>query len=144
MPMIVRWPGKVPAGNVSSFPWTFTDVMPTAADLAGIKPPENMDGISVLPALLGKTQEPHKHLYWEFYDPFHQAVRMGNFKGVRFGTEAPMQLYDLVKDPGEDVDIADKYPEICKTMRDVMIAEHTDTPYWPTQATTRKKTKKKK
>ncbi len=142
MPMIVRWPGHVPAGTTSDFPWAFTDVMPTAAALAGITPPDHMDGISVLPTLLGQEQEPQSHLYWEFHNPFHQAVRMGTFKGIRFGTQAPMQLYDLSRDPGEKRDIADRHPAVCERMAEIMLAEHKETPYWPIPKTSGRKKRK--
>ncbi|MGB2862181.1 MAG: arylsulfatase, partial [Sedimentisphaerales bacterium] len=55
-PMIARWPGKVPAGKTSDAPWYFADVMPTFADIAGATRPSNIDGISILPTLLGRRQ----------------------------------------------------------------------------------------
>jgi len=131
MPMVVRWPGKVPAGAVSDFVWTFTDVMPTAAAIAGIEPPAGLDGMSVLPTLLGKKQSSHEMLYWEFHSPFHQAVRAGRFKGVRFGTKQPLALYDIQADRAETTDIADKHPEIVKKMEAFLATARTDSPYWP-------------
>ena len=57
-PMIVRWPGRVPAGKVNeSEAWYFADFLPTAAELAGTAIPPKLDGISVLPTLLGKEQD---------------------------------------------------------------------------------------
>ncbi|HUT23117.1 MAG TPA: arylsulfatase [Sumerlaeia bacterium] len=131
VPMIVRWPGKVPAGKVSDFPWAFWDFLPTAAELAGLEPAKNIDGMSVVPTLLGKEQTPHEYLYWEFYDPFHQAVRMGDWKGVRFGAEEPLELYDLSADPAEKNDAAAQRPEIVKKIEGIMAEAHTDSPYWP-------------
>ena len=52
-PMIVRWPGRVPAGRSSEYPWGGWDVLPTAAALAGADVPKGVDGISVIPALRG-------------------------------------------------------------------------------------------
>src|SRR5262249_3341884 len=49
VPMIVRWPGKVPAGVVSEYAWAFWDFLPTAAELAGTTGPAGIDGTSVLP-----------------------------------------------------------------------------------------------
>ena len=54
MPMIVRWPGHVQAAAVNDLQWAFWDFLPTCADLAEVKPPDGIDGISVLPILLGK------------------------------------------------------------------------------------------
>src|SRR5581483_7155661 len=44
VPMIVRWPGKIPAGKVSDQVWAFWDFLPTAAELAGVQPPKGLDG----------------------------------------------------------------------------------------------------
>ena len=54
VPMIVRWPDRMPAGRVSDFKWSAMDFLPTAAEIAFTKPPENIDGKSVLPVLLGE------------------------------------------------------------------------------------------
>jgi len=56
VPMIANWPEKIPAGKVSGFTWTAADFLPTAAEIAYTKPPENIDGVSVLPTLQGKAQ----------------------------------------------------------------------------------------
>jgi arylsulfatase A-like enzyme len=56
VPMIACWPGKIPAGQTSDFAWTASDFLPTAAEIAYAKPPEKIDGISVLPVLSGQTQ----------------------------------------------------------------------------------------
>ena len=130
-PLIVRWPGKIPAGTVTDYQTIFYDFLPTAADLAGIAPPANTDGMSILPTLLGKKQPPRDFLYWEFFSPCQQAVRIGNWKAVRRGTKDPMELYDLAKDPGETRDVAGQHPDIVKRMAAVMAREHTDNKYWP-------------
>jgi arylsulfatase A-like enzyme len=119
IPMIVRWPGRIKAGVVSDHLWYFADVMPTLAELAGVEPPDNIDGISVIPTLLGKRaagrrQKKHKYLYWEFRG--QTAVRMGDFKAVQPGKNKPFELYDLSKDIGEQNNIADKHPDILAKM----------------------------
>jgi arylsulfatase A-like enzyme len=53
VPMIVHWPGNVPAGRVSSLPWSAQDFAPTALQIAYAKPGSDVTGISILPALLG-------------------------------------------------------------------------------------------
>jgi arylsulfatase A-like enzyme len=65
VPLIARWPGKVPAGHVSNFATAFCDFLPTAAELAGAGAPGGIDGISIVPTLLGRSQRPHEYLYWE-------------------------------------------------------------------------------
>jgi arylsulfatase A-like enzyme len=54
MPMIVCWPGNVPAGRVSNLPWSAQDFAPTALQIAYAKPAASFTGISVLPVLLGQ------------------------------------------------------------------------------------------
>jgi arylsulfatase A-like enzyme len=57
VPMIVRWPGVVPAGRTSKAVWYFADILPTAAELAGARPPANVDGVSVVGALTDPNSE---------------------------------------------------------------------------------------
>jgi len=115
VPMIARWRGTIEPGRVSDFPWAFWDVLPTCAELAGVPAPSGIDGMSVVPALLGKPQQPHEFLYWEFHEGgFHQAVRMGEWKAVRFGLEKPWELYNLSDDIGETEDLASKHPAVVR------------------------------
>ncbi len=135
-PLIVRWKGRIKPGVVSNLPCYFPDILPTLAELAGATPPADIDGISIVPTLLGKgVQKKHDYLYWELpkYDKATgtfadevpmQAVRMGNWKGVRPVAGGPLELYDLAKDIAETTNVAAKFPavvkkleEICKTAR---------------------------
>jgi len=138
VPAIVRWPGRIAPGQVSDFVWAFWDFLPTCAELAGIKPPPGLDGLSILPALLGKMerQQQHDHLYWEFHERgFQQAVRMGNWKAVRLGLDKPLELYDLSGDPGEQRDVASQHPGVVKEIERILASARTDSPYWPVRAT---------
>ncbi len=140
-PMIVRWPGKVAAGAVSDFVWTHIDFMPTALELTGAPVPENLDGMSVLPTLLGNKQKPHEFIYWEIHSLFHQAVRTGDFKAVRFGTKNPIELYDLTTDEGETKDIAKQHRDVVKKIAAYMETARTDNKYWPTVERSNKRNK---
>ncbi len=116
VPMIARWPGHIPENRTSDQVMAFWDIMPTFAEIAGLPCPENTDGISVLPALLGKPQErQHDYLYWDYghmRKTYMQAVRMGDWKGVRIGQDAPLELYNLKDDIGEQKNVAGQHPEI--------------------------------
>lgn len=51
VPMIVHWPDQIPAGTVSGFKWSARDFLPTAAEIGYAKPPEGIEGASILPKL---------------------------------------------------------------------------------------------
>jgi arylsulfatase A len=57
VPMIVCWPKTIPAGKVSDLKWSAQDFLPTAGEIAFANSPTNIDGTSVLPALLGQTKK---------------------------------------------------------------------------------------
>jgi len=152
VPMIVRWPGKVAAGQVSHHVWTMWDFLPTAADLVGSQPPPGLDGRSMLPALLaaGDREVPskgeHEFLYWEFHERgFTQAVRMGNWKAVRAGLDSPLELFDIATDIGEQTNIAAKHPDVVAKIEAYLKTARTDNPDFPIQprAATKAKTAKR-
>ncbi len=132
-PMIARWPDKIPAGQTSSAVWYFADIMPTLADLAGVRPPSNIDGISVLPTLLGKSQRTDdRFLYWEFLtNKFQQAVRWRNYKALRQTPDKPLELYDLAKDIAEENNIAVENPDVIAKFEAYLKTARTDSPNWP-------------
>ena len=118
-PMLVRWPGKVRAGSASGHAWNFASVLPTLCELAGVKLPKPVDGISVVPTLLGKgKQRQTEYLYWELprFDAKAKqfrderplaAARAGDWKIVRPDAGAPkLELYNLREDPREERDLA--------------------------------------
>jgi arylsulfatase A-like enzyme len=133
-PMIVWWPGTIQKGMKSDAVWYFADVLPTLADLAGVEPPKNIDGVSVLAALLTGTQESlnDRPLYWEFFEVgFQQAARKGDWKAVRLSIDQPIQLFNLKKDPGEENNIADSHPEMVSWFESYFITERTPSRNWP-------------
>jgi arylsulfatase A-like enzyme len=127
IPFMVRWPGKIEAASVSEHLGYFPDIMPTLAELAGVEPPENTDGISILPTLLNsehanQEQELHEFLYWE--DSNSCAVRMGNWKAIRPEKDRPFELYDLSNDLQELNNMADQCPDILEKMKSFAEASH--------------------
>ncbi len=135
VPMIARWPGKVKAGSVSDLPWAFQDVLPTLADLAEIRGiPPNVDGTSIVPTLFGKARQNHERpLYWEQFNGggFQQSVRMGRWKGIRFGLEGSLAVYDLQSDPGEQTDVAARNPEVVRKMMEYLALCRTESEDYP-------------
>ncbi len=131
-PMIVRWPGHVPAGTVSDFPWAFWDFLPTCAALAGRPAPAGLDGMSILPTLLGQSQSVHPYLYWEFHGPgSEQAVRIGDWKAVRLKPSGRVELYDLKTDPGEQHDVSEKHADLVARAERLFREARTESAIWP-------------
>jgi arylsulfatase A-like enzyme len=109
-------------------------VLPTAAALAGAESPSGIDGVSFVPTLIGHEdrQARREYLYWEFYERGGaQAVRMGDWKGVRkpWGSEA-VELYNLKEDLAETHNVADRHPEVAAKVRAAMERAHVPSPLW--------------
>jgi arylsulfatase A-like enzyme len=137
VPFIARWTGTIEPNITSTHIRVFWDMMATFADIAGVGLDYEHDGISILPELTGKEQPQHDYLYWEFlqawpgYSGFKQAVRMNEWKAVRYGLENPVELYNLDADIGETNDISDEFPEIVARMDSLFEASTTENPYYP-------------
>lgn len=141
VPMIVRWPGRVTPNTTSSVPWGFWDVLPTLAALAGTRAPDGLDGISMLPAILGdrpaaRRPSNHEFFYWEHLEfnrqantlragTMIQAVRMGDWKAVRLRPGAPLELYDLSHDVSEADDVAARHPDIVSKIQSYLATART-------------------
>ena len=111
VPFLMSWPGVLPAGVTYDAPITALDVLPTAVSLAGLQLPADLDGLDLMPHLLGeRTEAPHDTLHWRVCGGEGWAVRRGRWKLVRdVSMEAPA-LYDLEQDLGEDRDLAAEKP----------------------------------
>lgn len=133
-PLIARWPGKIKAGSASKLVGAFWDVLPTFCELSGATPPTDIDGISIVPTLFGKSDQMlHEYLYWEYHSGGRaQAVRFGDWKAVRNNvTKNPgstPELYNLTDDPGEKTDLAEKHPDLAARGAAYMKSAHA--PSW--------------
>jgi len=133
VPLVARWPGRIPPGSVSDLPSAFWDFLPTFAELTGQTALGPTDGVSILPTLDGRTedQEDREYLYWEFQG--RQAVRMGNWKAYRRAADGDFELYDLEGDRGETVNMASENPEVVSRISQIMIEARTESELFPLQ-----------
>ena len=138
VPFIARWPGKIKEMQLCQHPSAFWDFLPTALDIADVKSPDGIDGISYLPSLLGGEQIPHEYLYWEYPRRGNtmQAVRMGNWKGFRSRPSARIELYDLETDISESRDRASEQPAVVEHMEVIMKEARTESEIWPLEEST--------
>ena len=141
VPFIVRWPGKVKAGDVNSHLITSMDILPTIVDAAKAKlPKEKIDGLDFLPLWEGKAADGPRKLFYYYYDNNTlRAIRYNNWKlvfphttntyttelhgkggypGKQDKIDVPMALYDLAHDPGERYDVQVLYPEMVQKLKD--------------------------
>jgi arylsulfatase A-like enzyme len=128
VPFIARWPGKIAPSGQSDHLGYFPDILPTIAEATGAKAPDDIDGISILPALIGEQaaghrQGQHKYLYWEMTGGV--AIRQGMWRAVRPKANASWELYDLSSDPSESKDLAADKPEILAKLTALAAAAHT-------------------
>jgi arylsulfatase A-like enzyme len=115
MPTIVSFPGTLPAGKTYSGMSSTIDFYATAAAVAKSPLPEQCEGVNLLPLLLGeKTPDPDRILFWNTHGS--QASRWKEWRIVRFGDEPTWRLYNIETDPGETTNLADKHPDIVKTI----------------------------
>lgn len=132
VPTIVRWPENIKAGQVNDQPFALWNFLPTATAIAGIQAPEGIDGINLLPALLGNSSKNHEFLYWEFHERgFEQAVRMGKWKAIRHGLNQPIELYDLEIDISEQCDLAAQYPNVVQRIKEILKTVRIDSKEFP-------------
>ncbi len=137
VPLIAWWPGRIDGVQTSDHISGFQDMMPTFTELAGLNPSPGIDGISMVPTLLGTgNQESHDHLYWEFHEQGgKQAIRKGDWKAVRLGVrenkDAPIELYNLSEDLAEENNVADQHSEIVSEMDSIFKAAHVPSETFP-------------
>ena len=129
VPAIAWWPGHVEAGTTCDEPAMSLDLMPTLLALAGVEVPEGhqLDGASLLPALLDRRSLGERTLFWSYRNqlamrqgPWKLVVTPPSGKGRRSGET--VELYNLADDLGETHDLAEQSPDRARAMREAIRA----------------------
>ncbi|MER2491798.1 sulfatase-like hydrolase/transferase [Catenovulum sediminis] len=120
VPMLIRWPAKLPANTRFEYPVSTLDLMPTFLSVAGANLSEftHLDGVNLLPYLTDNAQNktrsrPHKTLYWKKEN--RAAIRYMDWKLLRF-PDRPAELYNIAKDEAEQINLANQHPTIVKQL----------------------------
>ena len=125
VPLLVTWPGRIPAGRIDRTPVSSIDLFPTVLALAGVKAPHAVDGVNLEGLLGGTARLPDRPLYWHYPHYSNQArspgapagggpgaaMREGRWKLIEHFETGVHELYDLEADPGEMNDLAAAQPE---------------------------------
>jgi arylsulfatase A-like enzyme len=112
VPLIVRWPGVVPAGSACATPVSSVDYFPTLLEAASAPATAGLDGESLLGLFKGATSLKRTALYWHYphYHPGgatpYSAIRSGDWKLIHFYEDNHVELYNLRTDLGEKNDVA--------------------------------------
>lgn len=134
VPTVVSWIQNVPAGEQTNLTYAFWDYLPTFAELLDLNIEHEIDGISVMPTLLGQEgQKEHDYFYFEFQElGGRQAVVKDNWKllhqNIRSG--GTFELYNLASDPGENHNVIELYPERADALKDIMRNARTEDENW--------------
>jgi len=133
VPFIVRWVGTTKSGTVSDHVTAFWDFLPTVAELTGMKIASDLDGLSIAPIIVGTgNAKVHEFMYWEFHEGgTKQAVRDGQWKGIRLSPNGPLELYDLINDVGEVKNVANDHPMIIERITEYLKTARTESKEFP-------------
>lgn len=121
VPFLMKWPGKLPAGQVESRPVLSLDIAATALALAGAEPRKPLDGVNLMPYLAdGAAGRPHEEFFWR-QGP-RVAVRVGDWKLLRNDRRNAnaWELYNLSDDLTETNNLIEQNPERGSALRQVL------------------------
>jgi arylsulfatase A-like enzyme len=129
VPLLVHGPGLV-ARRIDARR-SAIDLAPTILDLAGIEPPADFEGRSLVPELRGEGPASREPILIELSEDTHNPPRcaliQGNYKLIDFGHEH-YELFDLASDPGESTDVAKEHPAELAALKSALAAKYAEMP----------------
>lgn len=128
VPIIIRWPGVTKAGTTNSTIITSPDFYPSLLEMVGcpLIPEQHIDGDSFAPVLRDDFIGDRRPVFWHYPHYSNQggrpygAVRQGNYKLIEHYEDMRVELFDLVKDPGELNELSEIHPEIASELKDML------------------------
>jgi len=144
VPFLVRWPGTVPVGRIDTQSVvTAVDLLPTFAEIAGAKLPQDYksDGQSILPLLKGGTIEREKPMFWQWQygnksgKKAMLAVREGPWKLFFYQDKGNVELYNVMTDRAESMNVASQYPDIVNNLKTLAVNWEKTLPTVPVAST---------
>jgi len=123
VPLLVRWPDKIPAGKVETAPVISTDLVPTLLAATGTAPSSQpCDGVNLLPLLTQGKKPERASLFWHYPHYSNQrgfpggAIRTGDWKLIESFDDGHLELYHLAEDPSEMQNLALSHPSRTQEM----------------------------
>jgi arylsulfatase A-like enzyme len=129
VPLIVTWPAKIKPGTECDTPVISYDLAPTIMEAVGVQAAqgEALDGTSLMPLLLDTSHLAREAIYWHYphYHPGsatpYSAIREGDWKLIQFHETGRVELYNLRRDPGEALDVADVEGDVTVRLMEKLI-----------------------
>jgi arylsulfatase A-like enzyme len=115
-PLLMRWPGHIRPGTKVAPIAGAIDLLPTLAELAGVAPPTEkpLDGVSVAPLLLGTASD------WPDRTIFNHWNGKVSARTQQYRLDAAGHLFDMIRDPGQDRDVAREHPEVAARLSEAV------------------------
>ena len=137
VPFMVNWQKKIKPNQIRDCIISGQDIMPTLAELANTKTPQQVTGISFIPTLFSQNCIQRPYIHWEFQSlrkskkSFRQAIRLDSIKVVRYGIENPIEIYNLNKDPNEMINKVSSYSNLIDQFETIFKSERKESNHYP-------------